>query len=235
MVDSGLLLPLSEFRNRFALGGYWWTMRVNQTAGAYLARAGIRLGVHPNHVSLLTPLVGAATSLAVALIYGSSPLVAGVIGLLGWQLAYSLDCADGQIARATGQVSPRGALLDLLCDFVLHVAVVFAGLRVVSVSLSGDTTLLSVLITAAWLIAPYYKGVLELLPDGMKSVGTSAAYSFLRHTRDFGLYVAVLPIAIVIGGEAVLGVLIVTSVLEFAALTRGIWSYSRTDNGAEDH
>jgi phosphatidylglycerophosphate synthase len=234
MVESGLLLPLREFRNRFALGGYWWTMHVNQTGGAYLARHGIRWGVHPNRVSLLTPVVGVATSALVVLTFPSNRILAGVVALVGWQLAYTLDCADGQIARATGQATPRGALLDLLCDFVLHVAVVLPAINVVSVTFERDTTLIGVLITAAWLIAPYYKGVLELLPSGMKSTGSSAAYNVVRHVRDFGLYVAVLPVAIVIGGEAVLGVLIVTSVLEFAALARGIWSYSRPGAEVDD-
>lgn len=233
MVDTGgLVLSPREFRNRFALGGYWWTMTVNQTVGAYLARAGIRLGLHPNHVSLGTALLGIATTTVVVLTYPYEPVLAGVVGLVGWQLSYSLDCADGQIARATGQATPRGALLDLLCDFVIHVAVVLSALYVVATSTTTDITVPAVIITAAWLVAPYYKGVLELLPEGMRSVGTSTLYNVVRQTRDFGLYVLVLPVAIAFSPEAVFALLIVTSALEFAALGRGIWSYSRRPEGA---
>ena len=233
MVETGgLVLSPREFRNRFALGGYWWTMSVNQTAGAYLARAGIRLGLHPNHVSLGTALLGVATSAAVVVIYSYEPVIAGLVGLVGWQLSYSLDCADGQIARATGQATPRGALLDLLCDFVIHVAVVLSALHVVASSTTRDITVPAVIITAAWLVAPYYKGVLELLPEGMRSVGTSILYNVVRQTRDFGLYVLVLPVAIAFSAEAVFALLIVTSTLEFAALGRGIWSYSRRPEGS---
>lgn len=229
MIAETLTLSPKEFRDRFALGGYWWTLRVDQTVGAYLARAGIRVGLHPNQVTLLMIVVGIVTSALTMVAYDWNRVASGIIGWTGWNLAYCLDCADGQIARATGMASPRGALLDLLCDFVLHVLVVMAGVYVVSASMQWDVTLISVAITAAWLVAPYYKGVLELLPQGMKSTGASPLYKAFRHTRDFGLYVFILPLAIVFGSLAVLVFLLITSALEFAALIRGIWLYSRRD------
>ena len=33
----------------------------------------------------------------------------GLLALVGWQIAYALDCADGQLARVTGQTSAAGA------------------------------------------------------------------------------------------------------------------------------
>src|SRR2546430_5933024 len=39
-----------------------------------------------------------------------------------WQVAFCLDCADGQLARARGTSNAFGALLDQVSDFVGHVA-----------------------------------------------------------------------------------------------------------------
>ena len=50
----------------------------------------------------------------------------GLLALVGWQLAYALDCADGQLARVTGQTSPAGARVDVLCDVAAQIALVTA-------------------------------------------------------------------------------------------------------------
>ncbi|WP_249024637.1 CDP-alcohol phosphatidyltransferase family protein, partial [Couchioplanes caeruleus] len=50
----------------------------------------------------------------------------GLLALVGWQFAYALDCADGQLARVTGQTSPAGGRVDVLCDVAAQVALVAA-------------------------------------------------------------------------------------------------------------
>ena len=40
-----------------------------------------------------------------------------------WQLAFTLDCTDGQLARARGVTSAFGAWLDELADVVAHASV----------------------------------------------------------------------------------------------------------------
>ena len=50
---------------------------------------------------------------ALALLPGAWGLVLGVLGV---ELAYILDCADGQLARLTGRTSPVGSELDFLMD-----------------------------------------------------------------------------------------------------------------------
>jgi phosphatidylglycerophosphate synthase len=50
----------------------------------------------------------------------------GLLALVGWQFAYALDCSDGQLARVTGQSSPAGARVDVLCDVAAQIALVAA-------------------------------------------------------------------------------------------------------------
>jgi phosphatidylglycerophosphate synthase len=76
--------------------------------------------------ALLVNTVGAVIVLLAAP-PASAVLVAAV--LIVWQLAYSLDCADGLLARARGEASPFGAWLDQVADFIGH-ALTFGTLAV---------------------------------------------------------------------------------------------------------
>ena len=52
------------------------------------------------------------------------------IGVIGLELSYVLDCADGQLARITGKSSVVGATLDFMMDELKAYLVVFAiGIR----------------------------------------------------------------------------------------------------------
>jgi phosphatidylglycerophosphate synthase len=70
----------------------------------------------------------------------------GLLALVGWQLAYALDCADGQLARVTGQTSPAGARVDVLCDVAAQIALVAA---------LAATAEAHVTDTPAWLLAAF--------------------------------------------------------------------------------
>src|SRR5207244_9637763 len=50
----------------------------------------------------------------------------GLGALVLWHVAYALDCADGQLARVTGQSSSEGARVDVLCDVALQIGLVAA-------------------------------------------------------------------------------------------------------------
>lgn len=75
-----------------------------------------RLGVSPSAVTLLGGLTGMAGAvlLGVAQRAGSLWLSGGLL-----LLSYALDCADGQLARATGRTSPMGGWLDVTVDAVI--------------------------------------------------------------------------------------------------------------------
>jgi phosphatidylglycerophosphate synthase len=49
-----------------------------------------------------------------------------LVVVVGWQVAFALDCTDGQLARARGVSSAFGAWLDQLADFLAHLAVYVA-------------------------------------------------------------------------------------------------------------
>jgi phosphatidylglycerophosphate synthase len=50
----------------------------------------------------------------------------GLGALVLWHAAYSLDCADGQLARVTERTSPAGARVDVLSDVALQISLVSA-------------------------------------------------------------------------------------------------------------
>lgn len=93
----------------------------------------IRLGVHPNAVSLAGLALGGAA--AVAYWHWRDPWMAtlGMLLMLGWHVA---DGLDGKLARATGRTSALGRVLDGTCDYLVFITVL------VSVALnSGDVGL----------------------------------------------------------------------------------------------
>ena len=82
-----------------------------------VANLGARLPGRLGHVAARAPAPRPA---------GSWAWPVGLLALLGWQFAYALDCADGQLARVTGQTSPAGARVDVLCDVAAQIALVAA-------------------------------------------------------------------------------------------------------------
>lgn len=125
-------IPASVFLGHLRSGGLF-TRIVNQRVASWCAVVGHRLGWHPTVLTML----GFAFSLAgSALVIATAPALPDLgvgwrIGIalaafVTWQLAYSLDCADGQLARVTDTASPEGAKIDILCDIFTQVAFVSA-------------------------------------------------------------------------------------------------------------
>ena len=90
-------------------------------------------GCAPTALTIVNLVLGLAASVAVVALAptGSPPArvpawVVGLVALVGWQVAYALDCADGQLARVTGQASAAGARVDVLCDVAAQIALVAA-------------------------------------------------------------------------------------------------------------
>lgn len=133
-------------------GGGLVSEATGQWAGAALAAAAYRLGVRPTVVTLVNLAVGLATSVTVVVLAqpvadGRVPAwLVGLLALVGWQLAYACDCADGQLARTTGQTSNAGARTDILCDVASQIALVTA-LGTVAVAQWPETPV--------WLVAAF--------------------------------------------------------------------------------
>jgi phosphatidylglycerophosphate synthase len=139
-------------------GGGLFSEATGQWVGAALAVAGRRLGLPPTALTLANLAIGLATSVVVTGLAG--PVAAGTVpawpvgllALVGWQLAYAFDCADGQLARVTGQTSPAGARTDILCDVASQIALVTALGAVAVAQRPGIPVWLVAAFVGSWLV-----------------------------------------------------------------------------------
>lgn len=133
-------------------GGGLFSEATGQWLGAALAATGRRLGLAPTVLTLVNLVIGLATSVTVVALAdpvagGTVPAwPAGLVALVGWQLAYGFDCADGQLARVTGQTSTAGARTDILSDVASQIALVAALSAVTLAQRPG---------TSGWLVAAF--------------------------------------------------------------------------------
>lgn len=218
-VESALGLSFDKFVERHARGGYLWTMAINQRIGALFAIWAVRRGLRPLHLTLTSALIGVASSIAVVLSFDGTPVLAAAIGLLGWELAYSLDCGDGQLARATESTSHKGAIADLMTDFFVQLTVLAATLHIsVSHIAPGWRAAFCVFITGGWMISLYFGGVLGWEAASFTMRRGFGWLDLFRHARDYGFQLAILSLAIFVGGAAVAIVLAGIAALNFAAV-----------------
>jgi phosphatidylglycerophosphate synthase len=139
-------------------GGGLFSEATGQWIGAALAVAGHRLGLAPTALTLLNLAIGLATSVTVVVLAGpvadgSVPAwPVGLLGLVGWQLAYAFDCADGQLARVAGRTSAAGARTDILCDVASQIALVTALATVATAQRPGTPTWLVAAFAGTWMV-----------------------------------------------------------------------------------
>ena len=175
-------------------GGFLYSRTVSDRLGTAVAAIAMRLGAHPTYLTLVNLVLGIGGSVAV--MAGRSqdritPLL--VVGVVLWQVAYIFDCADGQVARATGKTSAYGASVDIFVDVAVQISVVVA---VSSVMLSRHeiSGLLVVLFASAWCL----NFVTCLLARGDDQVShsliarRSALMSVAKLLRDYGFVILVL-------------------------------------------
>jgi len=121
----------------------------------YWARWAARRGFTPNQVTVVSMLVAIAAALA----FATGHRMGAVAGAILLQLAFTLDCVDGQLARYARRFSAFGAWLDSMFDRGKEY-VAFAGLAAGGVR-AGDDGL--------WLLA-----------------AAALALQVVRHSLDFG-------------------------------------------------
>jgi phosphatidylglycerophosphate synthase len=183
-------------------GGGLFTETVNQRIGANLCVIAERYGLPPSALTIANFILGLAASILViafapAMAGGRAPAVAiGLVALVLWHLAYSLDCADGQLARVTGQASPAGARLDILCDVALQISLVAA---VAAVAHWYDDNL------PVWLVAVFAGSWMVNLVTSALQHGTAAAslvtsrspvVRLIKLVRDYGAVVTLVGVVI---------------------------------------
>ena len=101
----------------------FWTEWISRPPAAVLVWMLKGTRVTPNQVSFLAIAVAAGGG--ATLIFWRTWLGLIVAGLL-LQLAYVIDCVDGQLARIKSMASPVGALLDFMLDEVKAFMVIAA-------------------------------------------------------------------------------------------------------------
>ncbi|GIF46882.1 phosphatidylglycerophosphate synthase [Asanoa ferruginea] len=169
-------------------GGGLFSEGLSQRAGAVFAAAAYRLGVPPTALTVGNLVIGLATSaVVVALASTTVPTwVAGLVALLGWQLAYALDCADGQLARVAGKTSPAGARVDVLCDIAVQISLVTA-LSAVAVDQHPSTASWLVALFASTWMVNLVTSVMQSGPNAASMVtSTSLPVRLVKLVRDYG-------------------------------------------------
>lgn len=94
----------------------WSNRRFVHPIAAALLPAALRLGLHPNAVSLAGLACGALAGVCYWRWQQPACVALGFALMLGWHV---MDGLDGQLARATGKATPLGRLIDGACDYLV--------------------------------------------------------------------------------------------------------------------
>lgn len=195
-------------------GGGLYSEAFSQRLGAVAAYAADRLGIKPTLLTLINLVVGVGASVAVvalapAAAAGEVPAWSlGAFALAAWQIAYAIDCADGQLARVTGQTSTAGARVDILADVLVQVSLVTA-LGAAAAAYRPDTP--------AWLIAAFAATwMVNLVTSAMQGSqyaasmmpSTSVPVRIIKLIRDYGAVVAFCGLVLTVAPNATIWVLV---------------------------
>ncbi len=180
----------ADFRARHRGGGLF-TETVNQTLGAQFAVLAHRRSLPPTALTLANLVLGVGASIllvALAPATDGHPIAAALLGLgalLAWQVAYSLDCADGQLARVTGQASPAGARLDILCDIAVQIALL-AAIAAVAAAHAATPAWLAAVFAGTWMINLITSVMAREGTNVSLVTSTSLLVRLVKLIRDYG-------------------------------------------------
>ncbi|GLY25733.1 CDP-alcohol phosphatidyltransferase family protein [Micromonospora sp. NBRC 101691] len=183
--------------HRVNRGGGLFSESISQWLGAAFALVAQRLGLKPTALTIMNLVLGLAASVTVVALAdrvaaGDVPAwVVGLVALVGWQVAYALDCADGQLARVTGQGSAAGARVDVLCDVAAQIALVTA-LGTVAVAQRPSTPVWLVAAFAGTWMVNLVTSVMQAGPNAASMVtSTSLPVRLAKLVRDYGAVIFV--------------------------------------------
>ncbi|RKF24269.1 CDP-alcohol phosphatidyltransferase family protein [Micromonospora globbae] len=209
-------------------GGGLFSESISQWLGAAFAVAAHRLGLRPTALTITNLVLGLATSVTVVALAGRvadgdvPAWVVGLLALVGWQVAYALDCADGQLARVTGQGSPAGARVDVLCDVAAQIALVAA---------LGATAVAQHPSTPPWLVAAFagtwmvnlVTSVMQAGPNAASMVtSTSLPVRIVKLVRDYGAVIFVAALVLLLAPALALWVVVAFTVVNGGFLLASI-------------
>jgi phosphatidylglycerophosphate synthase len=209
-------------------GGGLYSEALSQRLGAVVAVAADRLGIAPTLLTLVNLVIGVGASVAVVVLApvaaaGDLPAwLPGVVALAAWQLAYAIDCADGQLARVTGQTSSAGARADILADVMVQVSLVTA-LGAAAAAYRPDTP--------AWLVAVFAATwMVNLVTSAMRGspyaasmvTSTSVPVRVVKLIRDYGAVVAFCGLVLTVAPTATVWVLGLFTLVNGLFLVAGV-------------
>ncbi|WP_434742129.1 CDP-alcohol phosphatidyltransferase family protein [Micromonospora sp. SH-82] len=214
--------------HRVNRGGGLFSESVSQWLGAVFALVAQRLGLRPTVLTITNLILGLATSVSVvalapAVAEGSVPAwLVGSVALVGWQVAYALDCADGQLARVTGQGSPAGARVDVLCDVAAQIALV-AALAATAVAQRPETPTWLVAIFAGTWMVNLVTSVMQSGPNAASMVtSTSLPVRLVKLVRDYGAVIFAAALVLAFAPALVFWVIIAFTVVNGGFLLASI-------------
>jgi phosphatidylglycerophosphate synthase len=188
-------------------GGGLFSEAVSQHLGARISVGARKRRLAPSVLTVANLGVGCLVSFVV--IAAAGPVAdgeiwawpIGLLALAGWQLAYAFDCADGQLARVTGQTSPAGGRLDVLCDVAVQISLVAA---------LAATAEAQVPETPAWLLAAFAGTWMVNLVTSVMQSGDQAAsmvtsrslpVRMVKLIRDYGAVIALAGLVLLIAPQ----------------------------------
>ncbi|MCX4469323.1 CDP-alcohol phosphatidyltransferase family protein [Micromonospora sp. NBC_01655] len=214
--------------HRVNRGGGLFSESISQWLGAVFALVAQRLGLRPTALSIANLVLGLAASVTVVALAG--PVAAGdvpawVVGLaalVGWQVAYSLDCADGQLARVTGQGSAAGARVDVLCDVAAQIALV-AALSATAVAQRPETPAWLVAVFAGTWMVNLVTSVMQAGPNAASMVtSTSLPVRLAKLVRDYGAVIFVAGLVLAFAPALVFWVIVAFTIVNGGFLLASI-------------
>ena len=178
-------------------GGGLYSAAVSQRIGSLIAASAGNAGVHPSVLTLGSLAVGVGSSVVAAYAGVRGSWALGLVALLGWQLAYAFDCADGQLARGARQTSPYGARVDVLVDFAVQTGVVAAVVTVVDHYQHPHPALLGAYATL-WVVS-LFTSVLAGGEGATSLLGSSSTpVQLVKLVRDYGFVILILGLLVTV-------------------------------------
>ncbi|WFE95279.1 CDP-alcohol phosphatidyltransferase family protein [Micromonospora sp. WMMD987] len=214
--------------HRVNRGGGLFSESVSQWLGAVFALVAQRLGLRPTALTITNLVLGLAASVTVVALAdrvaaGAVPAwLVGLVALVGWQVAYALDCADGQLARVTGQGSAAGARVDVLCDVAAQIALV-AALSATAVAQRPETpTWLVATFAGTWMVN-LVTSVMQAGPNAASMVtSTSLPVRLVKLVRDYGAVIFVAGLVLMAAPALVFWVIVAFTVVNGGFLLASI-------------
>ena len=222
--------PLPTAADYYAVnrGGGLFSEAVSQRLGARIAVLAHRFRLAPTVLTVAN--LGLSCLVSFAVIAAAEPVAdgrvwawsIGLLALVGWQLAYAFDCADGQLARVTGRTSPAGGRLDVLCDVAVQISLVAALAATAEAQVPETPGWLLAAFAGTWMVN-LVTSVMQAGPSAASMVtSTSAPVRVVKLVRDYGAVVLVAGLVLTVAPQWTIWVVGIFTLINAAFLAASI-------------